>query len=105
MIDVTDLSKSYNIKKLTINDIDTIYDFYKNNNRYFSYLDTTPSKQSVIEDMNETPNGISIDNKYFIGYYKENNLIAIIDLIDGYPNPNEAYIGLFMLTRTIKISI
>ena len=99
MININDLSTNYTIKNLTENDIDTIFDLYINNDKYFNYLDITPTKQSIIEDMNETPNGINIDNKYYIGYYKENKLIAVIDLIDGYPQSNEAYIGLFMINK------
>ena len=102
MIDIQKLSTNYIVRKLTENDIDTIFDLYINNNKYFNYLDITPTKQSIIEDMNETPNGISIDSKYFIGYFKEDKLIAVVDLIDGYPQSNEAYIGLFMIDKNYQ---
>ena len=102
MINIDDLNTNYIVRKLSENDLDIIYNLYKNNYKYFNYLDITPTIQSIIEDMNETPNGMSIDNKYFLGYFNNNELIAIIDLIDGYPNNNEAYIGLFMINRNYQ---
>ena len=102
MISINDLNTNYVVRKLSENDIDIIFNLFVNNDRYFNYLGITPTKQSIIEDMNETPNGMSIDNKYFLGYFNNNELIAIIDLIDGYPNNNEAYIGLFIINRNYQ---
>ncbi len=35
----------------------------------------------------------SMDDKYYIGYFENGCLIAVMDLIDGYPNAGTAFIG------------
>ena len=102
MISISDFNKNYTIKKLTENDVDIIFNLYKSNNRYFDYLGIVPTIESILEDMYSLPKGIDIKNKYFIGYFNENKLVALIDLIDGYPNEDEAYIGLFMINKNYQ---
>ena len=31
------------------------------------------------------PDNIDIKDKYYVGYFKNEKLIAVLDLIDGYP--------------------
>lgn len=43
------------------------------------------------------PPNVSIENKYYIGFFKNEKLIAIMALILQYPNVDTAFIGLFMM--------
>ena len=38
-----------------------------------------------------------MDDKYYFGFFDDRELIAIMDLIDGYPKAEIAYIGFFMM--------
>lgn len=38
-------------------------------------------------------------DKYYIGYFEGDTLVAIMDLIDKYPNGTTIFIGLFMVDR------
>ncbi len=41
-------------------------------------------------------------DKFFVGVYKDNNLVAILDYITNFPKENSIYIGLFMLDKSIQ---
>ena len=38
-----------------------------------------------------------MSDKYYVGFYEDKALVAVMDLIDGYPNADIAYIGFFMM--------
>ena len=44
-----------------------------------------------------TPPGIDMQDKYYFGFFNDRELVAIMDLIDGYPTQEVAYIGFFMM--------
>lgn len=48
------------------------------------------------------PPGKSIEDKYYIGFYQEGKLIAVMDLIDGYPEKRIVYIGFFMTDTSVQ---
>ena len=41
--------------------------------------------------------GMDLSSKYYIGFFHDEELVAVMDLVDGYPEPVIAYIGLFMV--------
>ena len=56
-----------------------------------------PSLESLANDLVECPPGQELSDKYFLGFWDKERLVAILDLIDGYPTAEIAYIGLFMV--------
>lgn len=46
--------------------------------------------------MKALPPSKSYDDKYYIGFFDGDSLVAIMDLILGYPTDEIAFIGLFM---------
>ena len=38
-----------------------------------------------------------MDDKYFVGYFRDGTLIGMLDLITGYPKPESAFVGWFIL--------
>ena len=43
-----------------------------------------------------------MSDKYYVGFYEDKTLVAVMDLIDGYPNADTAYIGFFMMDPTYQ---
>ena len=43
------------------------------------------TEESIKKDMTTPPPNTPISNMYYIGFYNEEKLIAVMDLIDGYP--------------------
>lgn len=91
------LSKKYIVKKLKDEDISSIFSLCKKNKTYYKYCPPMVSEQSIKEDMLALPKHKTLDDKYFVGFYDEDKLIAIMDLIKNYPNDGTCFIGLFML--------
>ena len=55
------------------------------------------TRGSILEDMDALPPGKPLNDKYYIGFFKRDKLIAVMDLIMDYPKKNTAFIGLFMM--------
>ena len=97
MIDISKLSRQYSVRTLDEDDIDIILDIYNGNKLFYKYSEAKPTKEQVLEDMHVAPPQAEQSSKYFFGFFEGTELIAVMDLIDGYPNPEIAYLGLFMM--------
>ena len=95
-MEISSLSKFFVARKLTINDVDTIYDMMSKNEIFYQYHPPFVTKESVVEDMEALPPNKSYDDKYYIGFFENDSLVAIMDLILGYPTEEISFIGLFM---------
>ncbi len=99
MIDISKFSNKYIVKRLNKSNIDEIYEICKGNELFYNYGDEKLSREQIIYDMTVTPPGVDKSNKYYVGFYKDNELIAILDVVEGYPKDNIAYIGYFMMNK------
>ena len=102
MLEISKISRKYDIRRLDDSDTDIILSFCRKNTQFYEYCEAEPTREQVIKDLHIAPPGISITDKYNIGFYKEETLIAIMDLIDGYPEPEIAYIGFFMMNKDLQ---
>lgn len=98
-MDMKELSSKYQVRKMTAHDVDSIYELSIGNPMYYEYCPPYVTKESIVDDMRALPPGKSLDDKFYVGYFSNNKLIAIMDLIFSYPNKNTAWIGLFMMHR------
>nr|WP_288295252.1 GNAT family protein [uncultured Granulicatella sp.] len=96
-MDLSKLSTVYNIRRMGRNDVPLILSLENGNQLYFNYCPPKPSKQSVLNDLKAVPEGKNIDDKFYIGFFKENRLVAIMDFIVSFPIKETIYIGLFMM--------
>ncbi len=94
---IENFSKDYKVKKLCESDIDKVLFLYSQNKMYFKYHPPMPTKESVIDDIFALPPNKSFEDKFYLGYFNGENLMAVVDLIKDYPNEKTAFIGLFML--------
>ena len=90
------LSKHYEVRKLGINDIDMIYEMCRENTIFYQYHPPFVTRESIREDMSALPPGKDYQDKYYVGFFENEQLAAIMDLILKYPNDETALIGLFM---------
>ena len=96
-MDLSKLSTVYNIRKMQENDVSLILDLENGNPLYFNYCPPKPSKQSILNDLQALPEGKNMDDKFYIGFFNENRLVAIMDFIVSFPTKETIYIGLFMM--------
>lgn len=97
-MEVQGLSTSFEVRVLLESDVDIIYDVCRGNEMFYQYHPPFVTRESIIEDMRELPQGKTYSDKFFLGFFKEESLIAFMDLILGYPSEETAYIGLFMVS-------
>ena len=95
-MDIRLLSKKYEVRRLDITDVDIIYDMSCKNEIFYKYHPPFVTKESIVEDMEALPPNKSYNDKYYIGFFENNVLIANMDLILGYPTDEIAFIGLLM---------
>lgn len=97
MIELEKISNSFYVKKLNEDDIESIYNLCRKNVYYYQFCPPFVTKDSIKNDMYALPPNKQLNDKYYIGFYNEEQLIAIMDLIVDYPKSGTCYIGLFMI--------
>ena len=102
MIDISKISSSYDIRRMDDSDVDSILSFCRKNTQFYEYCEAEPTREQVLCDLHITPPGIGLSDKYYIGFYQNETLIAVMDLIDGYPEPEIAFIGFFMMNKDLQ---
>lgn len=102
MFDITRLSSRYAVRIMRDFDADDIFDFCLQNAQYYQYCGKQPSKELVLNDLHITPPGIEMSSKYYVGFYDNTVLVAIMDLINGYPSSDSGYIGFFMMNKQLQ---
>lgn len=101
-LEINNFSSEYDVRQLNFEDVEMIYTFCKSNKQYYKYCGKEISIELIKSDLDITPPGISMEQKYYIGFFDDNNLIAIMDLIDGYPDSNYVYIGFFIMNFKLQ---
>lgn len=96
---IQNLSKQYEVRQITTEDIPTVYELCKGNPYYYEHMKMQPTIKNLTESMTELPPGKALDDKYFVGFWEDDNLIAILDLIIEYPNEETGFIGWFMMNQ------
>jgi RimJ/RimL family protein N-acetyltransferase len=99
MLDISRINSHYKVRAITASDVDDVLKLYRQNPQFYQYTEAEPTRKQVLHDMTITPQGIKVKDKYFFGFFENRTLVAVMDLIDGYPKPEIAYIGLFMMNQ------
>ena len=102
MIDISMLSNLYSVRRLDDSDADDILEFCRKNTLYYQYCGAEISKDQVLNDLHITPPGVDIADKYYVGFFGGEEMAAVLDLIDGYPEPDIGYIGFFMMNVALQ---
>ncbi len=102
MINVLKLSKRFAVRRMGDSDAESILHLCSGNAQYYRYCEAEPKIEQLLDDLHITPPNISTSDKYYVGFYEDKTLVAVMDLIDGYPNADLAYIGFFMMDPTYQ---
>ena len=102
MFSLSELSSKYDVCLLKKCDLPAIFELCSGNQMYYEYCPPPVSEDSILSDMTALPEGKTSDDKYYIGYYDDGVLIAIMDIIMHFPEQNVAWIGFFMTKAGIQ---
>lgn len=97
MFDKKNISSKYEVTELGEKDIQLIYELELGNPVYFEHMKEEVKEQSIRDDMAALPPNTTEEDKFYVGLWENKKLVAVIDLIFGYPNKDTAYIGFFMM--------
>ena len=102
VLNIQALSTDYDVRRITEEDISDVYRLCKANTKYYEHIHSVPTAESLTEVISELPDGVGAEAKYFVGFYDDEKLVAILDLITGYPENDDAFIGWFMVDADLQ---
>lgn len=101
-IDIFSLSNEYTVKRLDDSDVDEILGLCLGNTLFYRYAQAELTREQILDDLHIAPPGKTESDKYYVGFYSEDRLVAVMDLIDGFPEDDIAFIGFFMMDVTLQ---
>lgn len=96
------LSEAYTVRRLEEADGKALLALCLGNPLYYRHCPPEPAPESLRGDMAALPPGKGPEDKYYLGYFCGERLAAVLDLILGYPNDQTAFIGFFMMERSLQ---
>ena len=96
------LSTEYRVKRIDTVDIPKVFALCKGNPLYYQHCPPPITVESIQEDLIALPKGKTLEDKYYLGFYKDDSLVAVMDLICRYPNAETAFIGFFVVDQQMQ---
>ena len=87
----------YTARRLTAADAEALLALCRGNALFYRYHPPAATRESLLQDMTALPPGKTAADKYYVGFFAEERLIAVLDLILRYPEEQTALIGFFMV--------
>ena len=88
----------YNIIAITHQNFDRVFEVYNSNQDF--YLLTQGKKATIdssINDIIAIPPNCTIEQKIYLSIWKDDEIIGVLDVIAGYPEPTSFWIGLLLI--------
>ena len=92
-IEIEDMSTEFEVRILDKSEVDIVYNLSIKNSIYYQHHPPMVTRESILEDMDALPPGKTMNDKYYIGFFKRDKLIAVMDLIMNYPKKKTAFMG------------
>lgn len=102
MLEVESLSDIYTVRQLDNKDVYKVLELEKGNPLYFEFAPPAPSVDSILDDMRILPPNMRYEDKYYVGYFDHTSLVAVMDIIVGYPQKETIFIGFFMMNKVFS---
>ena len=96
------LSNQYTVRDLLPEDVEMVYEALKNNTIFYKYHPPVVTVESILEDMEALPPNKGYEDKHFIGFFQDDALVAVMDLIENYPHTGTALIGFFAMNSNLQ---
>ncbi len=101
-MDISLLSNKYQVRTITKSDIERVLNICESNPIYYQYCPPKPSITSLINDLQCLPPNKEYKDKYYVGFYENDQIIALMDLINKYPDNGTTFIGFFMMAASCQ---
>ena len=87
---------------LTEADVPVVYELCRQNPLYYHHCPPFVTEESIREDMKALPPGKTLEDKFYLGWFEEDQLIAVMDLIRAFPDAETWFIGFFMMAANAQ---
>lgn len=101
-MNINSLSMRHQVRQIQETDVSEVYELCRGNPIYYQHCGSEVSIDDIKNEMLLLPPGKRPEDKYYIGFYGEAGLVAVMDLIDGYPDQDTVYIGFFMMNQKLQ---
>lgn len=96
-MEIERLSVKYGVLPLVEADVAAVYSLSLGNPLFYQYCPPPVTEAGIRADMTALPPGKAPEDKHYLGFFDGRNLVAVMDLIEKYPDDDTVYIGLFMM--------
>ena len=96
------LSAQYEVKRISESDLPAVLALCEGNPQFYVHRPPAVSIEGIQSDLTALPPGKTPEDKYYLGFFDQTQLLAVMDLILQYPNQETAFIGFFMLDRRFQ---
>lgn len=102
MLDIGAFSRQYEVRRIRDADVPLVCALCSRNTLYYQYCPPFVTPESIRRDMAALPPGKTAADKYYVGYFSGQRLVAVLDLILGFPRADTALIGFFMTEPALQ---
>lgn len=85
------------VRPLTKSDLPAMLHLCQSNPQYYAHMGQRLTLEELEDDLTALPPGKTMKDKHFVGVWQQKSLVALLDLVTGYPTEDTAYIGWFMV--------
>lgn len=94
----------YQVRRLTEEDGDEIFALQRRHPEYHAlFLNHKAKKADVLSDLTSIPEGVLPENKFYLGMYDADKLVAIADVVLNFPTSKTAWLGLIMVDYDVVV--
>jgi len=102
MINIEKLSTAYQVRRLSASDASKTFALVETNSDFYNFCPPSPNRHTILEDIKLVPANKTLNDKAYVGFFDHDKLIAVMDLIYQYPNDQSAWIGFFMVDKSVQ---
>lgn len=96
------LSTQYRVRRLGERDLPALYALCSSNPQFYRHCPPFVTEQGLREELAALPPRKTLNDKYYLGFFDGERLAAVLDLIAGFPKPEIAFWGFFMLDAAVQ---
>jgi len=101
-MELSDLSIKYSVRAIEEADVPAVLKLCLGNPIFYKYCPPIATADSIRRDMTALPQGKTLEDKFYLGFWEGDTLVAVVDLILGFPNADTAFIGFFMVNAAFQ---
>ncbi|SJZ44618.1 Acetyltransferase (GNAT) family protein [Pilibacter termitis] len=90
----------YKIEKITNDNFSKVFEIYSQNHDYFLLTQGSEATyEESIKDITALPPNCDLKQKQYFCLSQKNKIVAVVDVIESYPDPNTIWIGLLLIDK------